>query len=175
MKTSLLSLGIFAFALLAFSCQPQPAALTDAQKAAIADSAKTVVQEVFRGAQKLSGAAFIRHFSSDPGARYVENGVLFRSLDSLKASADNLYGMLESLTNPIDALDVVVLGAEAAAVTAPFNFTAKTKAGKEVNGQGVFSAVVQLRAGRWLIVQSHESELNLAELMAAMAPPKSKK
>jgi len=126
-------------------------------------------------AQKLSGAAFIERFSSDPDARYVENGVLYCSLDSLKAFADNFYGLLESLTNPIDALDVVVLGAESAVVTAPFHFTVKTKAGKEINGQGVFSAVVQLRAGRWQIVQSHESELNLAELMAAMAPPEPKK
>ena len=174
MKTSL-TVGILVLALLAFSCQPQSAALTDAQKSAIADSVKAVVQEVFIGAQKLSGAAFIHRFSSDPDARFVENGVLYSSPDSVKAGADNLYGMLQSLANPIDAFDVVVLGAEAASVTAPFHFTVKTKAGKDVKGQGVFSAVVQFRAGRWQIVQSHESELNLAQVMADMAPPKPKK
>ena len=175
MKTSLLNLGILVMVLLAFSCQPQPAVLTDAQKAAIADSAKAVVQDVFTGAQKLSGEAFFHSYSSDPDVRYVENGVLYPSLDSAKASADSFYGMLESLTPRVDAFDVVVLGPEAAVVTAPFHFTLKTKAGKEVKGQGVYSAVVQLRGGQWQIVQSHESELNLADVIAAMAPPKSKK
>jgi len=175
MKTSLLSIAIFMLALLAVSCQPQPVALTDAQKAAIADSAKAVVQDAFTGAQKLSGAAFIHPYSSDPDVRYVENGVLFPSLDSVKASGESFYGMLESLTNPIDAFDVVVLGPQAAVVTAPFHFSAKTKAGKEVKGEGVYSAVVQLRAGQWQIVQSHESELNLADVMTAMAPPKPRK
>jgi hypothetical protein len=175
MKTSLLDLAILVLVLLAFSCQPQPTVLTDAQKAAIADSAKAVVQDHFAGAQKLTGKAFFQSYSSDPDVRYVENGVLYPSLASAKASVDSSYGMLESLTPGVDTFDVVVLGPEAAAVTAPFHFTLKTKAGKEAKGQGVFSAVVQLRAGRWQIVLSHESEVNLAELMAAMAPPKPKR
>jgi ketosteroid isomerase-like protein len=83
--------------------------------------------------------------------------------------------MLQSLTPQVDAFDIVVLGSEATVVTAPFHFSIKTKVGKEIKSQGVYSAVVQLRAGRWRVVQSHESELNIAELMAAMAPPKPKK
>lgn len=176
MKTSVIILVVLVLALFACSCQPQQATITDAQKAAIADSAKTVVQEVFRGAQKLKGSAFFDRYLPDPDVRYVENGVLYpSSLDSLKAFADSFYGMLESLTNSIDSLNVVVLGAEASAVTVTFHFTVKTKVGKQISGQGIFTAAMQFRSGRWLIVQSHESEINFAELMAEIAPPQSKK
>ncbi len=175
MKTSFSGAVLLVLAFLAFSCQPQPTVLTDAQKAAVADSVKILVQDAFAGAQELSGADFLHPYSSDPDVRYVENGVLYPSLDTVRVIGDMVYGMLESLTNQIDAFDIVVLAPDAAVVTVPFRFTIKTKAGKEISSQGVYSAVAQRRSGMWQIVQSHESWRNVAEVMAALMPPQLKK
>jgi len=175
MNTPSSRLIIIVLVCLAWNCQPQPVSLTDTQKAAIADSAKALVQDAFAGAQKLSGAAFVHPYSSDPDVRYVENGVAFSSIDTVKALGESVYGLLESLTNRVDSFDVIVLGPEAAVVTVPFHFSIKSKAGKEFSGQGVYSAVTQRRGAQWRIVQSHESWPNPAEVMAVLVPPKSKK
>jgi hypothetical protein len=170
MKRSLSSLVVPAFVIIAFACQPQPSSLTDAQKAAIADSARAVVQDVVRGVQGLNGPAVFARFSSDPDARFLENGFLYASYSAFK---DSLYGdfpTLDSLSAQIVASDVVVLGAEAAVITESFRFKAMTKAGEDLEGQGVASIVVQLRAGRWQIVHSHESELNVTEEDTTLAP-----
>ena len=170
MKTTLSGCIVLALVIMAFACQPQPTALTDAQKAAIADSARAVVQDVVRGVQNLNGPAVFARISSDPDARFVENGFLYASYSAFK---DSLYGdfpTLDSLNAQIDGSDVVVLGAEAAVVTESFHFAATTKAGEDLEGQGVASIIVQLRAGRWQIVHSHESELNVAELDTTVAP-----
>jgi ketosteroid isomerase-like protein len=79
------------------------------------------------------------------------------------------YAELSPVSYKTDVLDVVVLGADAAAITQSFHFTVKTKAGEEVKGQGISSIVVQKREGRWQIIQWHESELNNSELEAAEA------
>ena len=172
MKTSLSSLVVLSFVIIAFACHPQPSVLTDAQKSAIADSAKAVAQDVARGLQKLDGPAVLARCSSDIDARYVENGFVYSSYGAFKDSLFSDFSTLDSLSTQIDALEVVVLGAETSVVTESFQFTAITKAGEEVEGKGVASMVVQLRAGRWQIVQSHESELNVVSILdSASANP----
>src|SRR5271169_3281360 len=131
MKTSLSSLGFFAFVIIAFACQPQPSGLTDAQRSAVADSARAVVQDVVRGIQKLDGPAVFARCSSDPDARYVDNGFLYGSYGAFKDSVNAGFAMLDSLSPQVDASEVVVLGAEAAVITESFHFTATTKAGDE--------------------------------------------
>jgi ketosteroid isomerase-like protein len=169
MKTSLSSIVFLAFLIIAFACQPQPSVLTDTQKAAIADSAKAVAQEVARGVQALNGAAVLARCSSDPDARFLENGFLYASYGAFRDTLYADYATLSPVSYQIDALDVVVLDADAAATTESFHFTVKTKAGEEVKGQGIASFVVQKRQGRWQIIQWHESELNNSELETAEA------
>jgi hypothetical protein len=169
MKTSLSSLVFLAFLIIAFACQPQPSVLTDSQKATIADSAKAVAQEVARGIQALNGAAVLARCSSDPDARFLENGFLYASYGAFRDSLLADYATLTPVSYQIDALDVVVLDADAAAITESFHFTVKTKAGEEVKGQGIATIVVQKRQGRWQIIQWHESELNNSELETAEA------
>jgi hypothetical protein len=169
MKSTLSSLVFLAFVIIAFACQPQPSILTDSQKAAIADSAKTVAQDVARGVQSLNVSAVLARCSSDPDARFLENGFLYASYGAFKDSLFADYAELSPVSYKTDVLDVVVLGADAAAITQSFHFTVKTKAGEEVKGQGISSIVVQKREGRWQIIQWHESELNNSELEAAEA------
>jgi ketosteroid isomerase-like protein len=171
MKTSLSSLIVLACVIIAFACQSPPSALTDAQKAVVADSARAAVRDVVRGVQNLDGPAVFARFSSDPDARFLENGFLYASYSAFKDSVYGDIATLDSLRTDLDASDVVVLGAEAAVVTESFHFTATTKAGEDVEGQGVASIVVQLRAGRWQIVHSHESELDVSESDTTSTPP----
>jgi hypothetical protein len=75
---------------------------------------------------------------------------------------------IDSLAIQVEASEVIVLGPEAALLTETFHFTAATKGGDEVEGRGVASLVVQLRSGRWQIIQCHESELNAEEETVTM-------
>jgi hypothetical protein len=170
MKTPLFALTLLAFAILAFSCQPQPTTLTEAQKAAIADSAKAVVQLMLTNANKLDFVAYFNHYSPDPDGRYIENGSLYPSLEAMKKNyADNLS--FESLNNTPDTWDMIVLSSDAVVITMPFHFSFKPKGLPEYKAQGVWTGVVQRRSGKWAIVQSHESWIEPEKVIAALMPP----
>jgi hypothetical protein len=157
--------------LLGFSCQNQPATFTEAQKAAIADSAKAVVQAMLANANKLDFVAYFNDYSADPNAWYIENGSLYPSLDAMKKSYADLNPIFESLQNTPDAWDMTVLGSDAVAITMPLHFSFKPKGLPEFTAQSVWSGIVQRRGGRWTIIQSHESWLNPEQVMAALTPP----
>ena len=169
MRTSLLSLLFLVLAIFAFSCQP--ATLTDAQKSAIADSTKSVLRAVLTNADKLDFSAALQFNSGDADARFIENGVLFPSLDALKKAYADIGPIVESLKNNVDAWDIIVLGPDAVSFTVPSHFSIKTKGRPQYNVQCVWSGVVHRRGGTWKIVQSHESWLNAEQAMAAIMPP----
>ena len=174
MKTLLFAVSLLPLAMFAFSCQPQPTSLTDVQKAAIEDSAKAVVNAVIANANKLDFNAYFQFYSADADGRYIENGSMSPSLDEMKKGYIDLAPTLESLQNTVDAIDVLVLGPDAASLTVPFHFSFKPKGHPEYKAQGVFSVIVQRRAGSWKIVQSHESWVNPEQVMAALVPPATK-
>ena len=169
MKTALRLCGSLVAVLYATSCAPQPPAFTDAERAAVADTARALLAQIDMGPASLSGAAFTSRFSSDPDARFADNGGVY-TLDGMRAEADGFYSNLETFEVGADATDVIVLGPEAAVIIRQGHSMAKTKTGKEATVQFVFTAVVQRRGGQWQVVHTHESELNLAEFLAAIAP-----
>lgn len=174
MKTLFIGMAIIVFALFAFSCQPQPTTLSQAQKAAIADSAKAVVQMMLSNADKLDFVSCFNGYATDADARFVENGSLHPSLDEMKKSYADMKPMFESLHNTPDSWDVIVLGSDAVVITMPEHFTFKPKGLPEYKAQGVWSGVIQRRGGKWAIVQSHESWVNPEQVMAAFVPPPTK-
>lgn len=156
------------------ACQQKPAELTDAQKTAIADSAKAVVQAGVSSINKLDLSGAFLAYSGDPDAKYVEAGVM-SSLADMKKSMVDMSMNLESLDNVVDEWHTVVLGPDAVAITSPFHFTFKMK-GKPApfSAKGVWSGVVQRRAGKWMIVQSHESWVDADKVIAEMSPAPAK-
>lgn len=142
---------------LPLACQSKPVVLSEAGRAAIADSVRAVVDNVFVSAARLDAAGLTRDFSTDPDARRAENGVLYLSVEQYRQMADSLYRLVSSLTPKRQQVHVVVLGPDAAAVTVPFTFTFRSKRGRTGGGDAVWSAVVQRRGGRWQVIQSHES------------------
>jgi len=171
MKASLFGLILVILAVFAFSCQPQPTTLSEAQKAAIADSAKAVVQLMLSHADKLEFEAYFSVYSTDADVRCVENGSLYPSLDAIKKAYAQMQPMFESLHNAPDAWNITVLGTDAVAITMPEHFTFKPKGLPEYKAQGVWSGIVQRRGGKWTIIQSHESWVNPEQVMAALMPP----
>ncbi len=156
------------------ACQPQPVALTDAQKTALADSAKAIVHTMVANANKLDFNAYFQDYSADADTRYIENGALIPSLDAFKKSYLDLAPSFESLTNTLDATDAIVLGPDAVAITFPFHFSFKPKGRAEYEGQGLWTGLLQRRSGKWQIVQTHESWVNAEQAMAAMMGPPAK-
>ena len=153
------------------SCQSQPAGLTQAQKDAAAESAKTIVDTIFQKSNQLDFTGALALYSGDPDARFIENGVLASSLDALKKEYAELAPTLELLENKVDSETVLVLAEDAAAVTVPVSFRIKAKGRPEYAGQYVWSGIVQRRNGTWQLVQSHESWVNAEQVMAAISPP----
>jgi hypothetical protein len=170
MKLSILGLVFLILAIFSFACQPQQHSLTDSQKAAIADSAKTVVQLMLANADRLDFVAYFDNYSADPDARYIENGFLYPSLDTMKKFYADLNPLFESLKNKPDGWDMTVLGSDAVAITMPFHMTFKPKGLPEYTAQGIWTGVVQRRNGKWTIMQSHESWINPEQVMAALVP-----
>lgn len=158
--------------LLLLACQKQEAPLTDEQKNQIADSARQVVQKVLDFSNNLDFNSALQAYSSDPDARYVENGTVFASLDAMRTAYEQMAPTLEVIENKVDSWDMIVLSKEAVLMTVPIHFKIKAKGLAEYNGQYVWSGVVQKRNGKWTIIQTHESWLNFAEAMSALTPPK---
>ena len=151
------------------SCASAP--LTESQQAEVARAARAVAERVLVESNKIDFRAALRDYSPDADARYVENGVVFPSLAALQKEYDALGPALEVLENTADAWSVTVLGPDAAVVTVPIHLRIKMKGGVELrNHPYVWSAVVQRRAGRWLLVQTHESHVRYDELVTALTP-----
>jgi hypothetical protein len=174
MKTPVVAVTVIMFALFAISCQPQQKPLTDAQKAAIADSAKAVVQSMLDHADKLDFQGYFDGYATDADVRCIENGSLHPSLDFMKKAYAELQPAFESLQNTPDSWEITVLSSDAVVITMPKHFTFKPKGLPEYKAQSVWSGVLQHRGGKWAIIQSHESWLNPEQIMAAFVPPPTK-
>lgn len=164
-------------AMIALACRSERGGLTESQKLAVRDSARSVVREVFDRANKLDFAGAFQAYSDDPDARYAESGFLYPSVDSLRKTYATLQPTLEMVENTVISWNVLVLGEDVAAMTLPVHLRIKAKGRQPYIGEYVWSGIVQRRAAGWKVVQSHESYLEADKVMAAItspAEPKSK-
>ncbi|HET7790473.1 MAG TPA: nuclear transport factor 2 family protein [Gemmatimonadales bacterium] len=164
--------GVLTLAALAACGGAKP--LTETQRAAIADSVNAVVQGILADVNQRSSASF-KDYSADPDARFVENGVLYPSLEALRSSDSAAKTLVTALNVRATKTNIVVLGPDAAVATISTAFTATGTNGREVSGDGVLTAVVAKRGAAWKVIASHESEKDLAKIMAAFLAPAAKK
>jgi uncharacterized protein (TIGR02246 family) len=150
------------------------AGMADAERAAITDTATAIINGVFAAANHMKGAEFVSRFAKD-SATITDNGEVAPSVAAYGASADTFYVNLKSIDPKPTAVHVRVLSPDAAFAHAPFAFTATAKNGKSVNGTGVVTALLQRQGGSWAITDYHESEADVAAMMAVLAPPASPK
>lgn len=160
----LLGLGNFII-----SCQNQDVALTESQKKEIIDAAKVTVQKVFEHSNNLEFKKGLNYYLGGSNSFYVSDGTIL-SLEELKTSYDQIGPAVEILNNSIASWNATVLSSELVAFTLPVRLKFKLRGIPEYNGQLVWSGILQNIDNNWMIVQSHESWLNCAEVAAALTP-----
>lgn len=153
MRRSLAALALAA----SWACAAPSATLTDAHRAAIADSARTIVDSLLAGANRGDVSAAFAAYSPSPDARYVENGMTYGSLDSVKVTYARMLAGLDSMALTANGFHADVLDADAVVTTVPFHFRMKPKGKAMVEGTGVWTGVLARGEGGWMIVSSHES------------------
>lgn len=170
MKTAYLTLVVCGFMLMV-SCEKSSTTLTEEQKNQIADSVKSIIQQNVALWNALDFKTSIsNYFSSDPDAHYIENGHLY-SYKEIDASYTELASALDLVENKIDNFDIIVLSKDAAFITAPIHLKMKAKGLPEFNTTSIWTALLQKRKGKWMIIRTHESQPNYAELAAALTAP----
>jgi hypothetical protein len=155
----LLSLGVFA------ACaRPAAAALPAARRAAIADTLRGLLV----GAYDLSkpGDAVARLMSLYPDTGRIvsaSGGRVSTSRDSLQAELRAFWENVgRNMRDPKwnwGQMQVDVLGPDAAVLTTTYSVPHLTPRGEPHVIAGAWTAVFQRRAGRWVIVQEHLSDL----------------
>ncbi len=146
-------LSALALAVLA-ACQPATTELTDAQRAAIADTVTQLTDQLL----SLTGDAdaWMDLFSTGQELRYVQNGVIL-SRDDLESEMTAFVGACEEQSWAWDDVHVVVLGPDAAAVTATYHGAYTDTTGQTFTFDEIVVTYASARSdGTWKIVQAHE-------------------
>lgn len=170
---------ILCWAVLLIACQKKATSLTDNETKEIIDSTTYIIQAILNAQMKdpqlspLTLSFFKHYFSHDPDVRHIQHGRLFTSVDSMFAPTESNAAFSETIEyielKP-DSYDAVVLSKDAVSITVPNQWKMKVKGRPEYAGKEVLSFLFQKRNGRWLIIQSHISDPNICEAMAALGP-----
>lgn len=162
-------LPVFALGL-AVACRPQQPTLPEAERAAIADTVKRILISLRDAASRRDAAGFVSVYAADSDMKPAHTGQIYPTLESFHALADSFYQSIAGLDPKLGEIRTMVLSPDAAAAQVPVAFTITTKAGKQLAGQGVYTAVLQKRGDAWKIVQSHESWVHFDRLLEEIFP-----
>ena len=177
-RLALLAVTAAVSAFATFACQPTSAAtLTPAQRKAIGDSLTVMIRSAYDLKSKDVVGRFMSLYPdsgrviSASGGRVTTTHAAVES--GIKAFWENVGRNMQDPTWIWGTPEVDVLSPDAAAVTMTYRIPHRTPAGDPHTVAGAWTAVFARRAGRWVIVQEHLSEMP-AELLAADtsdAPP----
>jgi hypothetical protein len=143
--------------------------VSEAEKRQIIQTASLVVTKIFEASNNKQYLQGLDYYSDDDNAYFVSDGVV-NSLDDLKKSYVIAGAAVEDLHNEILQWNSKVLSADLISFTLPVKLRLKLKGIPEYTGQIIWSAILQKVEGKWLVVQSHESWLNAAEVAKALTP-----
>ena len=145
-----------ALVLLSLACQP--AEMTDAQRAQVAEEIQGAADGFIAAMGTLTGDGFIDAFTDEADLVYVDGGRIYPDRDALKNAAGNFLGGMQQAGGHWDPAHVVVLGPDAGAFTGVFHADVVDTAGvaRWLDGK-LWTFVYQHRDGEWKIVQAHES------------------
>ena len=162
------AIGLFALCTLD-SCSPaERPAVTEAQRVAIADTLRGLIVTAYDLSKP--GDAVARLMSLYPPSGPVisaSGGQVSTSRDSLYAGIrafwDNVGRNMRDPKWTWGAMHVDVLAPDAAVVTTTYRVPHMTPRGMPHVIAGAWTAVFQRRAGRWVIVQEHLSDVPAAD------------
>lgn len=155
--------------LLLQSCHRPEKQLTEAQTQEIIRSATEVVQKVFEYSNNMDFESGLIHYSASSNSYFITDGMM-HSLADLKKAYQDIGPAVEELHNTIESWNVHVLSPDVVTFTLPVKLRLKLKGIPEFTGQLVWTATLKKQEDQWMIVQSHESWLNCAEVAAALSP-----
>ena len=151
------------------SCISPENQLTESQKQEIIDSATEVVKKVFEYSNNMDFETGLDHYSETSNSYFITEGIM-HSLTDLRKTYRDVGPEVEELHNTIESWNVQVLSPDVVIFTLPVQLRLKLKGVPEFNGKLVWTATLKKQEDRWMIVQSHESWLNCAEVTAALTP-----
>jgi len=154
--------------LLLGACAPPDTQLSDRERAAIADTLRTMIVSAYDITKP--GDAVARMMSLYPRTGPVvsaSGGRVSVSRDSLEAEIRAFWQYVgQNMRNPKwtwDEMHVDVLSRDAAVVTATYHVPHLTPRGEQHTIAGAMTEAFQRRDGRWVVVQEHLSDLAPAQ------------
>lgn len=151
------------------SCNNSDHELSENEKQKNIASATEVVKKVFELSNEMDFVSGLNHYADDPNSYFITDGIM-HSLSDLKKAYENIGPSVEALHNTIESWNAQMLSPNIVTFTLPVKLTLKLKDTPEYTGQLIWTAVLEKQGDEWLIVQSHESWLNCAEVVAALTP-----
>jgi len=151
------------------SCRRPESGLTEVQTQEIINSATEVVKKVFEYSNNMDFETGLKHYSETSNSYFITDGIM-HSLADLRKSYQSVGPAVEELHNSIESWNVKVLSPDVVTFTLPVKLKLKLVGVPEYNGQLVWTATLQKKEDLWMIVQSHESWLDCAEVTAALTP-----
>ena len=149
-----------------FSMEPSP---IEKHKQSTIAEAKTVVRKVFNLSNQLRFIEGLNFYSDAEDSFYVNNGTAL-TLNELRQSYRQIGASVEVIENKIIRWNATYISSDTVVFTLPVNLKIKLINIPEYNGKLIWTGVLQKRKGSWLIVNSHESWLNAAEVAEALTP-----
>ena len=140
-----------------FGCQAPPTALTESQKAAIADTVRQIALEFKKGINNLDADSQFQRFTDDSDFTWAANGYLLPPKNSLLSAVRQSYAGYRQATFDWDTLRISVLGSDAAVLTGAGHHTIIDKAGKTTNTLLVATYAFARRQGAWKVIHGHFS------------------
>ena len=141
--------------------------MTESEKQDIIETTSSIVTNIFEASNNKQYLKGLDYYSNDKTAYFVSGDAIL-TLEQLKTSYEQAGAMVEDLHNEILEWKIRVLSSEVVSFTLPVKLRLKFKGIKEYTGQIFWSAVLQKINDEWLVVQSHESWLNAAEMAEAL-------
>ena len=151
-------------ALSAIACQPTSSAtLTDARRAAIADTLTTMIHNAYDLKAKDVVGRFMSLYPDTGRVISASGGRVTTTRAALESGIKSFWEYVgRNMQNPTwiwGTPQVDVLSPDAAVVTTTYRIPHRTPAGEPHTVAGAWTAVFARRAGKWVIVQEHLSEI----------------
>ena len=155
--------------IISHSCHRAEIQLTEAQKQEITNAASAVVKKVFEYSNNMDFETGLDHYSEASSSYFIIDGMI-HSLSDLRKAYRDIGPSVEALQNTIESWNIQILSPNVVTFALPVQLELKLKGVPEFSGQLVWTATLQKQGDRWVIVQSHESWLNCADVAAALTP-----
>jgi ketosteroid isomerase-like protein len=142
----------------AAGCSTAPKPMSDAERAALADSVTQAANSMFASfATKPSADAMLSYYLHGDALVHAEYGMIFPTYDSLVKAVRAGVQSLRSAAMTLDQKRVTVLDRDVVVLTALINGAMKDTAGKETPFHEAWTSVWHRTSDGWKIAADHES------------------